>query len=430
MKYMKFWRLVPAVMLVCSSCADYLTLEPDNRTVEEGYYESARRVEQAVIGCYVDLRRALLSNHAWLMYGEARAGDLLVEAAYSPYVVNQALTAPDYQLIRLTDWGYFYDAIKRANDVLDIVDAADAAVLSADQRNLYRGEALAVKSLTYFYLARIWGDVPSAEADDFGQRISAVEAVERAAVWAREAQGLLPWRLMNNDGIESAALTAIRFNKTAATLLLAQEELWQGRGREAHNLLEQTFTADNVDSLAGFGLSMGTDRRVDIPNAPLSGSMVRMSLDRLNAIYPEGDARRTNLLTISATQGAATLIVPDQTVLELLKLAELPLLQAEAAWRAGFLDKARNHLVTAAQGATEDYINLPAQAFADALLLERQRLLVGTGQRFFDLMRFGQVSRNIPALDELAVQNGAAYWPVSARGISGNSWSQNSYWSR
>ncbi|MBX2923900.1 MAG: RagB/SusD family nutrient uptake outer membrane protein [Chitinophagaceae bacterium] len=427
---MKCWKFIPiASVILLFSCSKSLTVEQENRTVEEGYYSSAQRIQQAVIGGYADLRRALLANYAWMMYGEARAGDLSVTVPYQEMVLNQELTADNRFVTQLTDWGYFYDVIKDANDVLDIVAAADEETLNAYQRNLFKGEALALKSITYFYLARIWGAVPSAEKNNFGSRLSSEEVITQAVIWAAEAKALLPWILLNDDGIESAALTAVRFNKTAVTLLLAQEQLWLGQGQNAYNLLSNTFTAATADSLSGFGLSVGKDRRTDIPEAPLNGSVVRMPLDRLNAIYPTGDARRGSMFNISASQNIATLIVRDAGILDLLPRREIDLLFAEAAWRSGQLEEAKEHLISAAAGATEDYNTLTEETFGAALLLERQRLLVGTGQRFFDLIRFDEVSSYIPAFTEADVEKGAAYWPLSANSIKGNSLSQNDFWS-
>lgn len=428
MNIMKFWKFIPVTaIIILSSCSKgMLTIEPENRTVPEGYYNSAQRIQQAVIGGYVDLRRALLANYAWMMYGEARAGDLNVAVSYQPLVVKQELTADNLNLSQLADWGYFYDVIRDSNELLDIIASADEETLNAYQRKLYRGEALALKSIAYFYLTRIWGDIPSAEKNNFGKRLTSTESVTQSAQWAAEAKELLPWILLNDDGIESVALTAVRFNKTAITSLLAQQELWLNRGQNAYDILINTFTPAVADSLSGFGLSNGADRRTEIPQNPLSSSVVRMSLDKLNAIYPVGDARRTRLFNVSSSQ--ATLIVRDAGILELLSVDEIGLLLAEAAWRSSHLDEAKDYLIKTAVGATEDYSILTENTFEEALLLERQRILMGKGQRVFDLIRFGKVSNYITEFVPDDVEKGAAYWPLSANSMKGNSWSQNNYW--
>lgn len=427
MKYLKF--IFPMVVLLLVSCRKSLTVDQENSTVEEGYYNSAPRIQQAVVGGYVDLRRALLANYAWMMYGEARVGDMRVSVTYQDKVVNQELTAADPNIIQLSDWGYFYDVIKDANDVLDIVAKADEEVLNAYQKNTFRGEALALKSIAYFYLARIWGSVPSAEANNFGAKLTSQEAVAQAITYATEAQKLVPWLLLNDDGIESRALTAVRFNKTAVTLLLAQEQLWQGNAQNAYDLLTNTFTNNTIDSLSAFGLATGSDRRTEIPLTPLTNGTVRMPLVKFNAIYPAGDARRASMFNVSTSTNTATLIISDASKVELLSRREISLLFAESAWRSDHLNEAKVHLISAANGATEDYSALVEETFGAALLLERQRLLVGTGQRIFDLIRFNKVSSYIPLFTEADVQKGAAYWPLSANSIKGNAWSQNSFWS-
>ncbi len=419
------------LVFAMGSCKDYLTLEElDDRTVAEGYYTSTQRVEQAVIGGYVDLRRALLTNHAWLMYGEARAGELQVETAYYPTVASQQLTVADKQLARLADWEYFYDVIYDANEVLRVIDEVNDGVLSTYHYNLFKGEALALKSMAYFYVARIWGTVPSAEKADFGQPMDELTAVQRAAGFAREAHTVLPWMLLNDDQIESAAVTAVRFNKTAAAILLAQENLWLGNDGEAYALMAGLATEARADSLSDFGLAMGKDERGGVTEEPLNGNMVSISAANLAAIYPAGDSRQGALFRLSADEKKATFIVGNQERLDLLTQKEYRLLLAEAAWKTGKLEEARSRLVGAADGGTEDYSELGEAEFADALLRERQRILIGSGQRFFDLRRFGKVSTYLPVFSEADIRDGAAYWPLAQRSISGNGLAQHPYWSR
>jgi hypothetical protein len=426
---MKYFRLILIIVLLLnlSACKDSLTIEPDNRTVAEGYYDSAQKIEQAVIGGYVDLRRALLANNAFLMYGEARVGDLKVEVDYQQVVADQRLKADQRYVKQLSDWGYFYDVIRDANNLLEIVNSADQGILTNNQRNLFKGEALALKSIAYFYLARIWSDIPSAEKNDFGKVLSNVQAVTLASSFATEAKAILPWMLINDDGIESLALTQVRFNKTAATSLLAQEQLWLGKSEDAYTLLTNTFTSANTDSLSAFGLSMGEDRRTEIPEAPLAANLVSVPLARFNVIYPAADTRRS-MYNISADQNKATLIIAQIDILDLLPLREMNLLLAEAAWGSSRMTEARAYLMKASVGATEDYSTLTQANFADALLKERRRLLMGTGQRVFDLIRLGKVREFIPVFTAEDIQKGAAYWPLSANSINGNSLSQNSYW--
>src|SRR5690606_34913274 len=104
-------------------------------------------------------------------------------------------------------------------------------------------------------------------------------------------------------------------------------------------------------------------------------------------------------------------------MIELLPLTEKNLLLAEAAWKIGNLSEGREYLIEASSGATEDYSTLTEQTFGDALLQERRRLLVGTGQRIFDLIRFNKVSAFIPSFSENDVQEGAGFWPLSVNSI-------------
>ncbi|MBE8722628.1 hypothetical protein C4F40_18050 [Sphingobacterium sp. Ka21] len=422
--------LVALLLFIFSSCEDYLTIdEVENRTIATDYYDSPQKLEQAVVGIYVDMRRALLHNHAWLMYGEGRAGDLTLEVDFMDDMAAQRLTNGTLPLRQLTDWGYFYDAIQDANYLLEKLGSAKGEMLSSYQYNLYRGEALALKSMAYFYLTRIWGTVPSAEATDRGKLLTQQEVLTRCVQWAAEAKPLLPRLLLNDDGIVSTALTEVRFNKTAVCLLLAHQQLWLGKGQEAYDGLTAVFEGQGADSLSNLGLSLGKDSDPDITQQPYTGNPITITKEKLDAIYPVGDTRRS-MFTIPEAGTTASLIIEEQNMLLLYSTKEISLLMAEAAWRAGQLETAKSHLTTAAIGATENYALLTAGTFADALLRERQRILMGSGQRFFDLIRFDKIRQFLPSYTESDITLGAAYWPLSAQSIRTNGLEQNKYWSK
>ncbi len=418
-----------AILLLFSSCDSFLTIEePEDKTITEGYYNSDQRVEQAVIGIYVDFRRALMHNRAWLMYGEARSSELTVDADCYKYVSTQDLTADNNELIALTDWEFFYDALRNANEVLDIIDNVEEGILSEYKYNLFKGEALALKSLAYFYLARIWGDIPSAEKANYRTVITANEAIQMALEMATQADALLPWLLTNEDGIESASLTATRMNKTAIRILLAQENLWMNNDVEAFNILKTAIEENTAGTWSEFGFSMGDDMRFDISDNPLDAKVVSISLEKLNEIYPDGDLRR-NAFDINYNTETASMLDYTQDVTRLMTMTNFNLLYSEAAFKTGQLELAVGSLVGISAGATEDYSTLTSETFMDALILERQRLLMGSGMRFFDLIRFGKVADVIPEFSADDVANGAAYYPLSERSIKDNSLNQNSYWS-
>lgn len=420
--------LIGVNSIIFIGCEKYLTIDDvENRALVVDYYDSPQKIEQAVIGMYVDLRRALLNNNAWLMYGDIRAGDLTINMPYAETIAAQRLLDGHPAIMALSDWRYFYDAIHDANETLSIIEKSKDGTLSTYQYRLFKGEVLAAKSLAYFYLLRIWGQVPSAEAADFGQLLSAEELLSRTTQWTAEAQTLLPWLLLNDDGIISASLTEVRFNKTAASLLLAHEQLWMKQGDEAYSSLKSTFENINPDSLSHFGLSLGSDGSLAIPSDPFTGNPQSISMDKFNALYPASDSRRSRF-TVGTNGTTATLVIEHPSMLMIYDRREVDLLLAESAWRSGKLEEAKSSLIKAATGATENYTSLTIQTFAEALLKERQRVLIGSGQRFFDLTRFDALSRFIPLYDATALDQGAAYWPLSSESLRISGMQQYSYW--
>lgn len=143
--------------ILLSSCSDWLYLEPQDAIIVQEYWKSKEEVHAAAMGIY----SSMLQDHPWLFFrwGEIRA-DMVKSVVQNDYsYVNNGDILPTLGFVR---WSSIYRTINYCNNLLEKapeVLAKDPSFTQADL-NIYRSEALAVRALMYFYLARFYGEVP------------------------------------------------------------------------------------------------------------------------------------------------------------------------------------------------------------------------------------------------------------------------------
>ena len=154
------YLLFPIVLLliVTVSCKDWLTVAPENDLIKEKFWTKTEDVNGALAATYNAIRDVSLNS---LILGEVRAD--LVEfsgASFADYVrIGESNISPTNNVV---NWADYYKAINLANTLMfydkqvfeldktftkDLMDAVDA-------------EAIFIRSLAYFYLVRLWKDVP------------------------------------------------------------------------------------------------------------------------------------------------------------------------------------------------------------------------------------------------------------------------------
>ncbi len=147
-------------MLLCS-CDQWLTIEPEDGVIKDRYWSTKEEVYAAVIGLYSGMLQPSFIERFYL-WGELR-GDLLL--------TNESHVNDTYQAIRdgeitssnaLCDWSSFYNIINFCNTVEAYAENACATDPSFKtlQVKEYQAEAVAIRSLLYFYLVRTFGDIP------------------------------------------------------------------------------------------------------------------------------------------------------------------------------------------------------------------------------------------------------------------------------
>jgi hypothetical protein len=146
------------VILTLSSCNNWLSVAPENDLIKEKFWAKREDVDGALAATYNAIRDASLQS---LLFGEVRA-DLvtLTGTSFSGYgsIAGSNIT-PSNDVIK---WNNYYSAINLANTLMYY----DKLVLEKDKtftqkmKDAVDAEALFIRSLCYFYLVRIWKEVP------------------------------------------------------------------------------------------------------------------------------------------------------------------------------------------------------------------------------------------------------------------------------
>ena len=145
--------------LTSVSCVDTVLL-PDDKTVEEDMWQTKGDVAMMVNGAYNSMATKDLQQR--FVVWTSRSDELNVNSALSNSDLNQIYSANIQTTNGYADWGGLYSVINNCNLVIDksasVMDI-DPNYLEGDHRN-YVGQMKALRALAYFYLVRVFRDVP------------------------------------------------------------------------------------------------------------------------------------------------------------------------------------------------------------------------------------------------------------------------------
>lgn len=223
------------IMLLClavlaTACSDFLDEIPKDSISPANFYNNAEDAIVAVNGAYAALNVNDYYSRYW-MTSSALASDncftrLSNTSDRAPLVqLNDAgmLVSPRYNI---AIWGAVWQAINRANAVIDHVPGID---MDLTLRDRIVGEAKFLRALTYFNMVRRWGGVPLILSETSTSNISELQVSRNTAdeVYAQiiadltDAMGDLP-----NIGDYSSNDVG-RASKEAAQGLLAKVQLYR-----------------------------------------------------------------------------------------------------------------------------------------------------------------------------------------------------------
>lgn len=413
------------VPLLLASCEGWLDLIPPDGLVRDEYWKSKEDVEASLMGAYQQF--AKLDATLFLM-GELR-GDMMVYDVNASSDYRDIMDGNIFPDNSLSNWSDFYTVITYCNSVLkyaSIVQESDPT-FTEYQMKVFESEALFLRSLAYFYLVRIFREVPlileASESDnvDFFQPTSTEEVVIEQI-----KADLLEARISVREEYRDIRETRGRATKAAINALLADICLWNYDYEDCINYVNavenqgyeavpgsQWFTifypGNSLESIFEFQFDASLDQTNSTYRLTYFYRNFKASTSALELLDPSQETSKEIIRGEGSIRVSDSKIwkyagaLPDGKTLRpgeenldgnwiVYRMADLILMKAEALSQIGRYDEALvlvNDL-RAKRLMSPVNVSFSASAFEDVILEERARELAYEGKRWFDLLRMGR----------------------------------------
>lgn len=436
-------------MFLLPSCQDWLELIPPDGLVKDEYWKTKEDVKATLMGAYQQLAQM---DELLFLYGELR-GDMIVKDRNIESYMERVMEGKIYPTNRLCNWSDFYSVINYCNNVIKyapLVLERDQTFTEYQMRG-FLAEATFLRSLTYFYLVRIFRDVPlfmePSEEDDADFFLP---KTADSIILKRIKEDLDQSLLFVTDDYGSAEANVGRATRAALLALLADISLWRfeyedcisyvdrieeldyqllpgGNWFEVFhpgNSLEGIFELQFDDNLGQVNDLYDYTYRIDyflassnalsLLSPPLSQEIIRgngsiRQIDSKLWKYSGGAADGKTLRTTSQQRSANWIVY---------RYADVLLMKAEALSQTGRYQESLDIIneIRVTRFVNPIPVSFNAEAMEDAIMRERATELAFEGKRWFDLLRLGRrnnykrkeklietIIQNVPSTEKLVL---------------------------
>ncbi|WP_225874848.1 RagB/SusD family nutrient uptake outer membrane protein [Pedobacter hiemivivus] len=505
------------VLIANPGCKKFLNVEPVTSLSGNNYWKTAKDAEDFTKDVYRLFRTATMSN-ILLATGDFRnaptkAGGTFPKRYDFDYMSGNDLkrtlaadatrTRPGYnaelewyqaraRYDMIPDWTPFYKVVQSANILYKEVDRIDDPAFSDKIKKQYRAEAVFMRCMAYFFLVRLYGDVPY-YTNAYNQvplgRTPLVTVFKSCIEDLQKVKDDLPWTY------KDPANRAVRAMRGSADALMMHMNMWCAGfdptnattyykavdvlGLDIENIgmaeqgayallpIEQTYLVmfgRSQEGLFEIQLSsnygeVSVDRRHKFSNS-VAHLPFLTSTDRtvselayrtgyMKTLYPEGgtDKRKNiwfDIADIYDESGKAIIYkffnraAPTQGDDDnpiIFRLADVILLHAEALAELGGQDAAAQDLlnrIRSRAGADLFPANPGDGKLKDAIYWERCKELMGEGHYYYDLVRTKKIMDPKYSYRPMAYSAfiaGAWTWPIASKALTNNPYMVlNNYW--
>lgn len=416
----KIYTLFCSGLLLLTACENLVNVDyPTNQIGTAQVFDDLQTANAALAGLYAGLRdQSIITGGSY--YG---AGALLGSYAddLNCYFYDQNGVVDLYNNQQQptnsnieTVWNTAYQQVYYANAIID--GAENSTALPKGDRDRIKGEALFVRSLIYFYLQQLFGDIPYTASVDYEHNRTLGKTDAAAVLEQLEADLTEAVSLLTDDYRDSERIYP---NRKAAQLLLARVYLlrqeWPLAEQAAKSILQSPLYQFQPDLNEVFHKS-GThilwqlkpqnsgDAAKEANFYYFTNSAPNSYVLTTNLVntFAENDLRKTYWMASVTFEGQSWYRpnkyknLPGDNTNEysvVFRLGEAYFILAEALARQNRFDEALPYLNATRQRAGLDALNsLTGDDFNNELLAEKRReFFAESGLRFLDLKRWGRL---------------------------------------
>jgi hypothetical protein len=242
--------------LAATSCQDYLTVLPENNQSTVQYWKTKEDVEAVLGAGYIKLRDA---QEYLMLWGETR-GNGIYFSGTGPTGQVAAQKLRQFDILATNDlakWDKLYAVINMANSVIKYGPTVQDASFNVNVMHSYLSEAYYQRALAYFYLVRVWKNVPFVKepyVDDSAPyaiaQTSGNEILSNCLIDLNSSLESAKSRFPESD-ILNPANSKGRATKWAIYSLIADINLWLGNYDDCIPACEAVINSGQVGLISG-----------------------------------------------------------------------------------------------------------------------------------------------------------------------------------
>jgi hypothetical protein len=244
------------------SCNGFLDVDSNHAASETEQWNKVEDVRAALMGVYGLTRVALSENNTHWVCGDLRMGDFTVyNRTDLQAIVDNDLRKSHSRIEEICNWRRFYAAINAASELIEKAPAVtDRDRSYSDEHRRYDvAQAKSVRAFLYFYLVRMFGDVPLiTQSFDNGTFPKFGKSSSKAALDFAKSELLaavpeLPYLYGTSSnlyyGSSNNYWKGVLFNKLSAYALLAHIAAYEGNYADTETYSSYIMTdATQIDA--------------------------------------------------------------------------------------------------------------------------------------------------------------------------------------